>query len=490
MNRLLRLLALPLFALLLLIPAWAETARLLLLHTNDIHDRVRAGDQGLGGLPYVAGYVRQARAEQPDAIVLDAGDVTEKGDLVAFRTHGLLTFELLRRIGYDAVTIGNHEHETTDYSWLRRYEQALGRPFVCLNLLDAAGAPAFEPSRIVERRGAKVGIIGLIIARQEQCLDRAQSGRALAREAARLRAAGVHLVVALVHESTRTCTEWARTAPDVQVFVGGHTHEVLSAPVVVPETGALIVQAGSNARHVGRLELEVDLAARKIIRHTGTLVPMRHDRVPVDAEMLAWVRERERAIAPEAAEHVFDNPAELGGAALARLAAEGLRRTTRADAAFCLPAQVIRDILPPGRVDVNALFRTGGQRGHENVLVDLTGAQVEAYLNALVSVQKEPPEWTGFRITVAADGSCRAELEPRKTYRVVMPKIEWETRYLKLAEKAGAQDSSRPSATRAHRPAPTNATFTTALRDYLKAVLADGDTAQARADQLARARRN
>jgi hypothetical protein len=230
------------------------------------------------------------------------------------------------------------------------------------------------------------------------------------------------------------------------------------------------------------------------VRHTGTLVAMRHEQIPVDAELLALVRAREQALAPEAAEHVFDNPAALGGEALARLAAEGLRRATGADAAFCSPAQVMRDTLPPGRVDVNALFRTGGHRGHENAVVRLTGAQIEAYMNALLTVQKEKPEWTGFRVASGpANGGpeqVRAELEPRKVYRVVMPKIEWETRYLRLAEKARAQDPRQPLAVAPDTPTPVEASFTTALRDYIKQILAEGAQVQARADQLALARRN
>jgi 2',3'-cyclic-nucleotide 2'-phosphodiesterase (5'-nucleotidase family) len=45
----------------------AATATLLLLHTNDVHDRVRSGDGGLGGLPFAAGYVQQRVAGRPDA---------------------------------------------------------------------------------------------------------------------------------------------------------------------------------------------------------------------------------------------------------------------------------------------------------------------------------------------------------------------------------------------------------------------------------------
>ena len=487
-----RLLAPLLLALSFVAPAGAGTARLLILHTNDLHDHVRAGDHGVGGLPYVSGYIKQVRAERSDVLVLDAGDLAEKGDLVAFRTHSGMTYEALRRIGYDAVTIGNHEHDEDGYDRLGRYEKALGRPLLCLNLLKDDGTPAFEPSRIVAINGVKVGLTGLIIPRKERCLDFAASGRALAREAARLREAGVDVVIAVCHEGTDRCVEWSRAAPGVQVFVGGHTHETLPAPVVVPETGALIVQAGSYARWVGRLELEVDLAARRIVRHEGRLVPMRHDGIPVDAEMLAWVREREQALAPEAAEFLFENPAELDGFAVARLAAEALRLAAGAEAGFCHPYQVIRDILPAGPIDVNALFKTGGQRGYENVLVELTGTQIEAYMNALQHIQHEPPEWAGFRATweAAADGGgrYRSNLDPQRRYRVVMPRIEWETRYLRLADKAREQDPGQPRV--AHAVAPAAVTFTDALRDYIRKVLAAGGQVQERAAELARLREN
>jgi 2',3'-cyclic-nucleotide 2'-phosphodiesterase (5'-nucleotidase family) len=473
-------------------PLAAATAHLLILHTNDVHDHVRAGDAGVGGLPYVSGYIKQVRAGRSDVLLLDAGDVTEKGDLVAFRTHSDLTYEAMRRIGYNGITIGNHEFDAVGIAGMHHYEAVLGQPMLCLNILDKAGAPAFEAGRIVEVNGIKVGLIGLIVPRSAGCLDAAASGRALAAEAATLHQQGAVLVVAVCHEGSKKCADWSRAAPGVAVFVSGHTHEELLAPVTVPETGALIVQAGSYARWVGRLELEVDTVTGKILHADGRLVPMRHDQVPVDAEMLAWVRAQEQALAPEAATFVFNNPAPLDGYAIARLAAEGLRRAAGADIGFCHPAQVIRDTLPAGPADVNALFRTGGHRGSETVLVDLTGAEVESYLNALQTIQREPPEWVGFKVRrVAGPGSgeiLRTDLDPVRHYRVVMPKIEWETRYLRLAAKVRARDPVHAPAARDIVPVPASATFTDALQACIKQTLAAGDTVQDRAMQLARQR--
>lgn len=475
-----RRLALLLSFLLLNAALAAGTTRLLILHTNDLHDHLRAGKNGVGGLPYVSGYIKQVRAERSDVLVLDAGDVTEKGDLLAFRTHSVITYEALRRIGYDAVTIGNHDHEDLTYADQRRYEAALGRPLLCLNLLEPDGKPAFETSRLVVVNGVKVGLIGLIVPQKKQCLDSAASGRALAAEAARLREQGADLIVAVCHESSRKCAEWSRVAPTVDVFVSGHSHEVLASPVVVPETGAYIVQAGYYARWVGRLELEIDLPARKILRAEGSLVAMRHDQIPVDAAMLAWVKELEQALAPEAAEFVLNNPAELDGYAIARLAAEGLRRAAKADVGFCHPAQIIRNTLPAGAVDVNALFKTGGHRGAESVLVELTGAEIEAYLNALQNILREPPEWTGFRASRTASGNFRTELEPARRYRVIMAKLEWESRYLRLAGR-----TNEPGPRHSITVTPAGIAFTDALLASIKQTLAEGVSLQDRALQLA-----
>jgi 2',3'-cyclic-nucleotide 2'-phosphodiesterase (5'-nucleotidase family) len=463
--------------------AWGDTARLLILHTTDLHDHVRAGDHGLGGLPYVSGYIRQVRAERNDVLLVDSGDVTEKGDLVAFRTHSDLTYEALRRIGYDAITIGNHEHDAFGHSGLRRFEAILDQPLLCLNVLNPDGTTAFQASRLVEVNGVKVGLVGLLtpptsITRKGEVLDFAASGEALAREARALRAAGAALVVAVCHERASRCAEWSRVAPEVDVFAAGHSHEALHTPVIVPGTGAIIVQSGSNARWVGWLDLEIDLTTRKIVRHEGRLVEMRHDAVPVDAEMLGWVRQREQELAPEARDLVFENPAEIDRFSIGRIGAEALRRAADADVGFCHPYLVIRNILPAGRVDVNAVFKTGGNRGHETVLVELTGAEIEGYADALERIRREPPEWAGFRMWREATpegDALRTNLESRRRYRVIMAKLEWETRFL---------HRTRGLAADSFKAEPGKVTFTDAVCAYIRQVVAGGDTVQQRIAEL------
>ena len=137
--------------------AHAATDTVLVLYTNDIHDHVRPGPNGRGGMPYVSGYAKQVRATRPDVLLLDAGDVVSKGDWVAYATKGEITYEALGRAGYAAVAPGNHDF---DYGLpqLLRYASISGLPLLCANAAQSDGSPLSLPkSRIVDVDDVKVG---------------------------------------------------------------------------------------------------------------------------------------------------------------------------------------------------------------------------------------------------------------------------------------------------------------------------------------------
>ena len=456
--------------------AAAELRTLLILHTNDLHDHLRPGYDGLGGMPYVAGYVRQVRAERNDVLLLDAGDVMEKGDMVAFLTQSRLMYEAMSRIGYDATTVGNHDLAYGVDHLRKCAALAADMALLCLNYLRPDGTRHFDASRVFMVNDVRVGVIGMTIPKGGELMTPETAGDALQEEAVHLKE-DAHLVVALCHFSTRECAAMSARAPAVDVFIAGHSHEITRDPIRLENTGALVTQAGYYARYVGRLELVVDLDARRIADAKGQIVDMRHDAVPCDEALLAWVREQEAAIAPDASRIVARADRSLNGKAAAILAAAALRRQTGADIAFCHPGQIIRSGLPAGELDVNAFFRTGGQRGKKIVAVTLTGRQIEAYLGGLVTWRYGNTEWSGFHATLrrGPDGngwSAQTDLESDRAYRVVMPELEWRTRYHKVFERivraGGATAADLP------KPSPLDITFTEAVTAYLEEVL-DGD---------------
>jgi hypothetical protein len=189
--------------------------------------------------------------------------------------------------------------------------------------------------------------------------------------------------------------------------------------------------------------------------------------VAPDPALVAWVRERERAVSPEAGEFVLNNAATVGFE-MAWLAAEALRRQAGTDLAFCHPGHIIRNPLPPGPVDVNALFRTGGQRGHSVVRASLTGAEIEAYLNSLGGPPSDQTAWAGMVVTEESASGGRTvlstNLDPAKPYSVVMPELEWSKRFL----RAAGRQKSGPLAGRQFAATPDAATYTDALWRFLR----------------------
>ncbi len=449
----------------------AETRTLLILHTNDLHDHIRPGYAGAGGLPYVSGYIRQVRETCKEVLVLDAGDVMEKGDMVAFKSKSRMMYEALGNIGYAAVTIGNHD---ADYKpgYLRECQALMpNTALLCLNWRDGAGAAYFPASKIFDVQGLKVAVIGLTRPKPGEFFGEAETGAALEREAERLKPES-DVQIALCHLGSVAAKKMSVLAPEIDVFVTGHTHELIKSPLVLDKTGVVIVQAGSYANHVGRLELTVDLETKKITAAKGTAVEMRHDAVPCDQAMAAWIQQKEQELCPEASRIVgrCEKPVFAGG--VAKLAADALRKMSGADAAFCHSGQIIRGSLPAGEVDVNALFLTGGQRGNNIVAVELTGAQIEAYLGGLMKRGKGMTQWAGFEADLKRGEGPRmvkTSLKASQHYRVVMPEMEWTTRFVKTMRDG----ISLP------KPAPCNFTFIEAFSALADRITGEGLTLDA-----------
>ncbi|MCP4642477.1 MAG: bifunctional metallophosphatase/5'-nucleotidase [bacterium] len=456
--------------------AWGETDTVTILHTNDIHDHARPDYDGTGGLPYVAGYIRAVKTERADTLVLDGGDVMGKGDMFVYRDKGESIYRALGHIGYDALAPGNHD---VDAFGVERLAECAGfagdTAMVCVNLFKEDGASWFEPYRVFDVDGVKVGVLGITQPRSVGSLSVEESAKAIAEYVAVIEAE-VHLTVVVCHLSSRDCRKVSLIAPNVDVFVGGHSHELLRKPIIVEQTGAVIVMAGDFAEHVGRLELEIDLDTEEVLRVSGQLVAMPHDATPCDTELLAQLRARERAICPDATEVVGATTAPMGRNAIGWLAAAALRRKGTADIGFCHSATILKNSLPVGDLDVNALFRTGGRRGQTVARTKLTGAQVETYLSGLVQRKWGLTAFDGFAVTAGDAGTLKTTLEPDTVYTVVLPLQEWNVRLAPVLRAAGGSVVAEPA----------GFPYADAMADYARFLKKDGVSLAVAAESLSR----
>lgn len=469
--------ALPL-ALLLIVGA-AHAQEFTVLYTSDIHDHVRSGPQSMGGLPSIATYVERVRAANPDAILVDAGDTAEKGDIVAFHSESVISFELMKSIGYNVIAVGNHE-QNTGLPHVRKLNEASGDVFTSVNLMDETGKRLFPARRVIERDGIRIGFIGSSLPSHLTALNIDQTADLIAREAAEIRAREkTDVNIVLIHAGLNDVRKLAAKEPDVDFFIAGHSHDNIEVPVTLNKRGAKAVQAAHYANFVGRMEVVWDGAKWAM---TNTIVPMRHNLYPPHSAYLARVKAAEAKLPVDPSTPLTRIAAGFGFVDIARVASEALRLHYKADIAFLHPTYIVRDILYPGDLVYNDVFKTMSDRGERLVRIRLTKADIETYVNGLHTRFSQesgrygwnPTLWSGFAARLQSD-KVETSLEPGRAYDVVMTRLEWENRYTKLMKEL---NRSFPE------PLPVKGGTFDAVLAYVKTLESRGSTVEAELKRL------
>ncbi len=289
---------------------------LRLLATTDLHGHLASYDyladapSAETGLARVASLIAEARRQEPNTLLFDNGDFLQGTPLVDYwaRERGLGPGELhpmiaaMNALGYDALTLGNHEFNF-GLDYLLRALQGARFPVVCANALRREGADPLADDTLLppwtilrrdlaDRAGRRhrlsIGVIGFLPP-QTVLWDRALLQGRLSTcgiaEAARahvpaLRAAGADLVVALAHTGIAPAPAPGTAETEIEdaalplsevagidAIICGHTHKSFpsgdhpAAPGLDPQAGRLngkpAVMPGRWGSHLGVIDLDL-----------------------------------------------------------------------------------------------------------------------------------------------------------------------------------------------------------------------------------------
>ncbi len=433
-----------LFTVVALVLATALTAvpeQLTILHFNDLHGNVlMAEDEGdLGGIARIASAIDEIRAENEAkgavTLVLIAGDVLQ-GTPLATVFRGEVDFVALNAIGIDAMCMGNHEFDFGMPNLHRLIEMA-EFPLLSANIRRRAdGTRVFPGTQRFTVGDEMVVVIGLttpetrITTKPSNVAnlifeDPAEVANTLAR---RITHSQDRVIVALTHLGYEEDLKLAEAVPGLDVVVGGHSHTKVDEPTSAGN--AIVVQAGSEGRWLGRLDLTIENG--EVRGYEYRLIPMDAS-LPEEPEVAAIVG-RYAAQLDEAMtkvvgyaevpldgerEHVRSGETNLGNAIT-----DAMRLVSGAPIALHNGGG-IRAAIDQGDITLAEILQVL-PFGNEVATVELTGAQLREILQRSVS---EPRPHGGFLqvsgLTLAVENDGIAEvtvgdapLDDAKTYLV------------------------------------------------------------------------
>ena len=287
----------------------ANTATILFTHDLHSHFLPQPAEDGgeSGGYARLKTAIDREREKCPDALLLDGGDFSIGSLVQTLYTTQAAELRTMGALGYDAVTLGNHEFDHTGEGFARMlnaakkaqaafgvlassqfsasvedYREQYGPLTATLPaLLEANYRPAddtpdkdaiqqamddygVQETMLLERGGVTYGIFGLMGVDSDDCAP--TSGFALedAAQAAErcvtvLKEQGAQFIICLSHSGTDEDPKLsedellAKAVDGIDVIISGHTHTTLTEPIVVNDT--YIVSAGPYCENLGSLTL-------------------------------------------------------------------------------------------------------------------------------------------------------------------------------------------------------------------------------------------
>ena len=420
---------------------------LTVLFTHDLHSHLLPAANEVGGGEY-GGYARlmtaikNAKAEDPNAILVDGGDFSMGSLFQTAYPTSAIELRMMGAMGYDVTTFGNHEYDYLQKGLKSMLNAAVSSgdalpKLVCANYLppvegqegyDAELWAAYngygvEKYTIIEKNGTYYAVFGIFGFDADDCAPNSgmvfEDPAEVAQKTVDAAVAeceknfGEHpVVICLSHSGTSSGKgedyELAEEVDGIDVIISGHTHTTLEKPILV--NGTCIVSAAEYGKNLGILKLRFDGEGASLYDYK--LVPI-DEKVAEDEEIAALVESYKGDVERDYLskygytfdqilvnnKYVFDTVDEVYDtqheSTLCNIFSDAYKLAVekvtgkRVDVAITA-AGVIRGSLPQGNVTVSDVFNAAslgvGTEG-ELIGIYLTGKDLKNALELDASVQ-------------------------------------------------------------------------------------------------------
>lgn len=265
-----------------------------ILFTHDMHDNLlplKTLEGGkivsIGGYARLMSAIKAQREKDPEAVLVDAGDFSMGTPFQTIFQTDAPELRMLGAMGYDAVTLGNHEYDYRPAGLAGSLTAAKNSkdqvPLILQSNVsfptDASGKMSEDLAElkkamadygvkdytVIERNGVKIGIFGLM--GKESASMAPMSGVTFPDEVKEAKRVvkllkdqeKVDLILCLSHSGTKPSQSssedeiLAKKVPEINVIISGHTHSRLSKPIIIGNT--IIGSAEDYGKYLGVIKL-------------------------------------------------------------------------------------------------------------------------------------------------------------------------------------------------------------------------------------------
>ena len=260
-----------------------------ILHTNDVHSHVEPFSKDHSEFPNKGGVERRAtliseiRRQNPNTLLFDAGDIFQGTPYFNFYG-GEIEFKLMSMLGYDAITIGNHDFDNGMDGLDKQLPNAkfdiISSNYDFKNTILESKVSDYK---IYNKSGIKIGVFGLGIEleglvskdlyKETKYLDPIDIANDTAKKLKETE--NCDIVICLSHLGYKyekfpnkvSDLNLAKSTKNIDLIIGGHTHTFMNKPVVVKNNvgnDVLINQVGCFGLYLGRIDFSFDSDNNKI----------------------------------------------------------------------------------------------------------------------------------------------------------------------------------------------------------------------------------
>ena len=260
-----------------------------ILHTNDVHSHVEPFSKDHSEFPNKGGFERRAtliseiRRQNPNTLLFDAGDIFQGTPYFNFYG-GEIEFKLMSMLGYDAITIGNHDFDNGMDGLDKQLPNAkfdiISSNYDFKNTILESKVSDYK---IYNKSGIKIGVFGLGIEleglvskdlyKETKYLDPLDIANDTAKKLKETE--NCDIVICLSHLGYKyekypnkvSDLNLAKSTKNIDLIIGGHTHTFMNKPVVLKNNvgnDVLINQVGCFGLYLGRIDFSFDSDNNKI----------------------------------------------------------------------------------------------------------------------------------------------------------------------------------------------------------------------------------